>query len=121
MSLESAILPTGFGCSRSRDDLNFGQLMMVYQHHERMDGSGYPVGVSEKPESTRGRNSARSWTCMRRSPVTGRIGQGCRAKETIAILDRQAGARLNPRTVAMLEEDYSKLLNRLTRCLVNAI
>jgi len=29
-----------------RDDLSFGQLMMVYQHHERMDGSGYPVGLS---------------------------------------------------------------------------
>ena len=27
-----------------RDDLSFGQLMMTYQHHERMDGSGYPVG-----------------------------------------------------------------------------
>jgi len=26
-----------------RDDLEFGQLMMVYQHHERMDGRGYPT------------------------------------------------------------------------------
>jgi HD-GYP domain-containing protein (c-di-GMP phosphodiesterase class II) len=26
-------------------DLNWGQLMMVYQHHERLDGRGYPVGV----------------------------------------------------------------------------
>lgn len=26
-----------------RADLNRGQLMMVYQHHERMDGEGYPV------------------------------------------------------------------------------
>lgn len=25
--------------------LDFGQLMMVYQHHERVDGTGYPVGV----------------------------------------------------------------------------
>ncbi len=30
-------------CERS--DLDFGQLMMVYQHHERMDGTGYPVQV----------------------------------------------------------------------------
>jgi putative nucleotidyltransferase with HDIG domain len=29
-----------------RDDLNWGQLMTVYQHHERMDGSGYPTGIS---------------------------------------------------------------------------
>ena len=28
-----------------RDDLTHGQLMMVYQHHERLDGNGYPVGV----------------------------------------------------------------------------
>ena len=26
-----------------RPDLTRGQLMMVYQHHERLDGSGYPV------------------------------------------------------------------------------
>jgi len=30
-------------CEKS--DLDYGQLMMVYQHHERLDGSGYPVGV----------------------------------------------------------------------------
>lgn len=34
----------GFRKLCHRDDLNHGQLMMVYQHHERMDGSGYPVG-----------------------------------------------------------------------------
>ena len=28
-----------------KKELEFGQLMMVYQHHERMDGTGYPVGV----------------------------------------------------------------------------
>jgi HD-GYP domain-containing protein (c-di-GMP phosphodiesterase class II) len=28
-----------------KNDLDFGQLMMVYQHHERMDGSGYPVRI----------------------------------------------------------------------------
>jgi HD-GYP domain-containing protein (c-di-GMP phosphodiesterase class II) len=30
-------------CERGETD--FGQLMVVYQHHEHMDGSGYPVGV----------------------------------------------------------------------------
>ncbi len=30
-------------CDRS--DLIFGQLMVVYQHHERIDGGGYPVGT----------------------------------------------------------------------------
>ncbi|GAB5402925.1 MAG: HD domain-containing protein [Aureliella sp.] len=27
-------------------DISFDQLMMVYQHHEKMNGSGYPVGCS---------------------------------------------------------------------------
>ncbi len=35
---------TGFALLVDRGDLSFGQLMMTYQHHERMDGSGYPVG-----------------------------------------------------------------------------
>jgi HD-GYP domain-containing protein (c-di-GMP phosphodiesterase class II) len=28
-----------------RCELEFGQLMMVYQHHERVDGTGYPVRI----------------------------------------------------------------------------
>lgn len=35
----------GFRRLMNRDDLSYGQLMMVYQHHERLDGGGYPVGV----------------------------------------------------------------------------
>lgn len=31
-----------------RDDLSEGQLMMVYSHHEYMDGKGYPVGMVGK-------------------------------------------------------------------------
>lgn len=36
----------GVGLQRlaHRHDLTFGQLMMIYQHHERFNGSGYPVG-----------------------------------------------------------------------------
>jgi len=37
---------TGFRKLCQRDDLSFAQLMMVYQHHERLDGKGYPVGVT---------------------------------------------------------------------------
>ncbi len=33
----------GFRRLATRIDLSFGQLMVVYQHHERIDGSGYPV------------------------------------------------------------------------------
>jgi HD-GYP domain-containing protein (c-di-GMP phosphodiesterase class II) len=35
----------GFEELCDRDDLEFGQLMMVYQHQERFDGSGYPVAI----------------------------------------------------------------------------
>ncbi|MHC4398756.1 MAG: HD-GYP domain-containing protein [Planctomycetota bacterium] len=35
----------GFRDLCGRDDLSWGQLMMVYQHHERLDGKGYPVGL----------------------------------------------------------------------------
>jgi HD-GYP domain-containing protein (c-di-GMP phosphodiesterase class II) len=29
----------------ARGDMSFEQLMLVYQHHERVDGKGYPVGM----------------------------------------------------------------------------
>jgi HD-GYP domain-containing protein (c-di-GMP phosphodiesterase class II) len=34
----------GFRLLRGQHDLSEGQLMMVYQHHEWMNGKGYPVG-----------------------------------------------------------------------------
>ena len=35
----------GFRQLCQRQDLNHAQLMMVYQHHERLDGTGYPVRI----------------------------------------------------------------------------
>ena len=35
----------GYEDLHDRSDLNFGQRMMVYQHHERIDGTGYPVRI----------------------------------------------------------------------------
>lgn len=35
----------GFQKLAFREDLSYAQLMMVYQHHEKLDGTGYPVGV----------------------------------------------------------------------------
>jgi HD-GYP domain-containing protein (c-di-GMP phosphodiesterase class II) len=36
----------GFRRLCHQTDLSAAQLMMVYQHHERLDGGGYPVGVT---------------------------------------------------------------------------
>jgi HD-GYP domain-containing protein (c-di-GMP phosphodiesterase class II) len=36
---------TGFRELSERNDLSWAQLMVAYQHHERLDGSGYPTGV----------------------------------------------------------------------------
>ncbi len=35
----------GFVALAERSELSYEQLMMVYQHHEKLDGSGYPVGI----------------------------------------------------------------------------
>jgi HD-GYP domain-containing protein (c-di-GMP phosphodiesterase class II) len=37
--------PTDGYLELSRDKLTWPQLMVVYQHHERLDGSGYPTGI----------------------------------------------------------------------------
>ena len=36
---------TGFRELCRQNDLTWPQLMMVYQHHEKLDGKGYPVGI----------------------------------------------------------------------------
>jgi HD-GYP domain-containing protein (c-di-GMP phosphodiesterase class II) len=36
----------GYEELQHRQDLFTGQLMIVYQHHEKIDGTGYPVGVT---------------------------------------------------------------------------
>ena len=47
----------------NRPDLIWGQLMMVYQHHERLDGSGYPAG-RRPTKFIRGPRSVRWWMCL---------------------------------------------------------
>jgi len=37
---------SGFRELAARHDVTWAQLMMVYQHHERLDGSGYPAGIT---------------------------------------------------------------------------
>ena len=39
---------TGYEELCMREGLDRGQLMMVYQHHEHLNGCGYPVGITEE-------------------------------------------------------------------------
>jgi HD-GYP domain-containing protein (c-di-GMP phosphodiesterase class II) len=78
----------------TRDDLTYAQLMMVYQHHERMDGSGYPVGVSGSKIHPWAQICAivdvyKALTSHR--PYR----RGLPQEDAIAIMDRQAGMGLN--------------------------
>ena len=36
----------GYEELRRRENISHGQLMMAYQHHEKIDGTGYPVGLT---------------------------------------------------------------------------
>jgi HD-GYP domain-containing protein (c-di-GMP phosphodiesterase class II) len=85
---------TGLKLLAHRADLTRGQLMMVYQHHERLDGSGYPVGVTGK--------QIHPWAQIcaivdvyealtSRRPYRPALSP----KESIEIIERQAGTRLN--------------------------
>jgi HD-GYP domain-containing protein (c-di-GMP phosphodiesterase class II) len=38
---------TGFNKCCDREDLSWEQLMIVYQHHEKCNGGGYPVGIMQ--------------------------------------------------------------------------
>ncbi|MHB1037806.1 MAG: HD-GYP domain-containing protein [Pirellulales bacterium] len=81
-----------------RPDLTFEQLMMVYQHHERVDGSGYPVGVLGK--------DIHLWAKLCSvadifEAITGKRAYrtAISAEEAMAELDAMAGTRLDEEMV----------------------
>ena len=73
-----------------RGDLSWGQLMMVYQHHERTDGRGYPVGLvgSEIHEWARLCAVADVYDALTRDRS---YHKGADAKDAMAYLDRESG------------------------------
>ncbi len=82
-----------------RDDLDEGQLMMVYQHHEHMDGRGYPVGVTGE--------EIHPWAKLLAvvdifDALTGDRPYRTRAtkKQALEILDKGAGSHLDKEMVA---------------------
>ena len=73
-----------------RTDLAWGQLMMVYSHHERWDGRGYPVGLvqSEIHEYARLCAIADVYEALCRDRPYRRAP---RRRDALEYLDRQAG------------------------------
>jgi HD-GYP domain-containing protein (c-di-GMP phosphodiesterase class II) len=73
-----------------RDDLTAGQLMMVYSHHERCDGGGYPCGLARQEIHEYAR------ICAIADVYAAMLGdrshrRAARKSNIISYLDRQAG------------------------------
>jgi HD-GYP domain-containing protein (c-di-GMP phosphodiesterase class II) len=79
-------------------DLEFGQLMMVYQHHERLDGKGYPVGVF-KDEIHPWARLLSVVDVFDKMTVKGPDRRPASAEEALNFLRKQAGTQLDPEFV----------------------
>ena len=108
---ERAIIEThpqrGYEELCERPDMTFEQLMMVYQHHERMDGKGYPVGLQGEEIHPWGRMLAvvdvfDAMTAIRpyRRPAT--------AQEAMEYIRQSAGTHFDPEVVACWDATMSK-------------
>lgn len=100
---------TGFAELCSRTDLTFAQLMMVYQHHEKFDGSGYPVGVAAGEIHPHAKLCAvvdifEAVTSIRpyRSPMP--------AEEAISILEQEAESKLDGEMVRCWKSQVNQAL-----------
>lgn len=90
---------TGFRELARRGDLAWSQLMVVYQHHERLDGSGYPCGLTASEIDPWAKICAvadvfDALTCQRpyRRPLP--------LAEVCEHLEKLAGQRFDPQIVA---------------------
>ncbi len=90
-----------FGFERlcHRDDLNYDQLMVVYQHHERIDGTGYPVGLSGEEIHPWARLLAVTNTFDART-TTRPYQPAIPVMDGLDLLNRQAGTALDQEMVA---------------------
>ncbi|MGA2616319.1 MAG: HD domain-containing phosphohydrolase [Thermoguttaceae bacterium] len=73
-----------------RADRSWGQLMMIYQHHERYDGRGYPVGLVGKEIHEWGRICAVAdvYDALTRDRP---YRKGASTKDVLEYMDRESG------------------------------
>ena len=90
-----------------RDDMSHAQLMLVYQHHERFDGQGYPVGSLGEEIHPWARMltivdvfDAMTGTRPYRRPAL--------ASEALAFICKNAGSRFDPEMVSCWNSIMSK-------------
>jgi HD-GYP domain-containing protein (c-di-GMP phosphodiesterase class II) len=108
---ERAIIEThpqrGYEELCSRDDMSYEQLMLVYQHHERFDGQGYPVGSQG--------DEIHPWARMLAivdvfDAMTGirPYRRPCSAPEAMEYICQNAGSHFDPEMVACWKSTMAK-------------
>ncbi len=90
-----------------RENINPQQLRMVHQHHEKLDGSGYPSGVVGGEISTEAQMTAvvdiyDAMTCKR--PYRDAIAH----QQAISVLTEQAGTKLNAEMASLWKETIER-------------
>jgi HD-GYP domain-containing protein (c-di-GMP phosphodiesterase class II) len=108
---ERAIIEThpqrGYEELCDRGDMNEAQLMMVYQHHERYDGKGYPVGFKA--------DEIHPWARMLAvvdvfDAMTGvrPYRRACSAQDAMEYITKGAGSHFDPEMVACWQSTMAK-------------
>jgi HD-GYP domain-containing protein (c-di-GMP phosphodiesterase class II) len=108
---ERAIIEThpqrGYEELCERDDIGHEQLMMVYQHHERYDGKGYPVGYQGE--------EIHPWARMLAivdvfDAMTGTrpYRRPCTAQEAMDYIGKNAGTHFDPEMAACWQSTMAK-------------
>jgi HD-GYP domain-containing protein (c-di-GMP phosphodiesterase class II) len=99
----------GLSFLHNRQGIEPQELMMVYQHHEKLDGSGYPSGLCGSEISVEAQMTAvvdiyDALTCKRpyRSAMT--------HEKACGILDEEAARKINAEFVAAWKETINRAL-----------
>jgi len=99
----------GLSFLHGRDDINQVELLMVHQHHEKLDGSGYPMGllgteISIEAQITAVTDIYDALTCKR--PYRPAMPH----EKAVAILGEEAKHKVNADMVGLWQEIIDKAL-----------